>query len=237
MDIIIQIILFAGFSGMTIIIGAVLANTFEHHIKESKLKDTIVHTMISFGGGIILSAVALVLIPNSMHELTLWPMVFTFGLGAFLFAILDKILSENGSKTATLLAMMMDFVPEAIVLGAVFANDKPTAALLAIFIGLQNLPEAFNAFRDLVWSGFNTQTSISIFFGLSFSGIICALFGYLFLQGATHATAYIMMFSAGGILYLLFQDIVPNGKLNNTWLPSLGATLGFIIGLVGEQLL
>jgi zinc transporter, ZIP family len=51
----------------------------------------------------------------------------------------------------------MDFIPESIALGAVFATDTSMALLLAIFIGLQNLPEAFNSFRDMVKSGFTVK--------------------------------------------------------------------------------
>lgn len=50
-------------------------------------------------------------------------------------------------------------------------------------------------------------------------------------------TAGIMSFASGGILYLIFQDIVPQGKLECHWSPPLGAVLGFSFGMLGEQLL
>lgn len=46
-----------------------------------------------------------------------------------------------------------------------------------------------------------------------------------------------MIFASGGILYLLIQDIIPESKLDNNYLTSLGATLGFLIGVVGEMLI
>ncbi len=42
------------------------------------------------------------------------------------------------------------------------------------------------------------------------------------------------MFSAGGILYLMFEDIAPEVPLANTYLPPLGAVLGFALGLAGD---
>lgn len=45
-----------------------------------------------------------------------------------------------------------------------------------------------------------------------------------------------MAFSAGGILYIIFQDLAPQIRLENSWIPPLGAVLGFLIGLVGKSL-
>ncbi len=191
---------------------------------------------MSFGAGIILSAVALILVPKGMDKLNLIPMSISFLSGAILFMFLDKYLAKKGGQNATLLAMLMDFVPESIALGALFVVEPKTAKLLAVFIGLQNLPEAFNAFRDLVQSGFTAKKTHLIFFGLSFSGVIGALMGHFLLENSDKTTAHLMTFASGGILYLLIQDIIPDSKLNKNYLTSLGATIGFLIGIIGEKL-
>lgn len=46
-----------------------------------------------------------------------------------------------------------------------------------------------------------------------------------------------MLFAAGGILYLLFQDIAPQVRLENRWGPPLGAVLGFMLGMLGQILI
>lgn len=230
-----QLLIYSGFAGITVFIGGLLAHYFNHHVKESPVKYEITHSMMSFGAGIILSALALVLIPKGMEELSLMPLAITFIAGALIFMWIDRYLARQGGQTATLLAMMMDFVPESIALGAVFALEPATATLLAVFIGLQNLPEAFNSFRDLVQSGFTVQKTLGIFFALSFCGIAGALIGHFFLSDATQLTAGLMTFASGGILYLLIQDIIPESKLENTYITSIGATLGFLVGIIGEK--
>lgn len=232
-----QLLIFAGFSGITVFLGGLLAYLFDHHVKQSLFKDQCVHTLMSFGAGIILSAIALVLIPKGLEHLTVWSMAGSFLLGAVLFMVIDRHLAKAGGQMATLLAMLMDFVPEAIALGAIFAVDPAMAMLLALFIGLQNLPEAFNAFRDLVQTGFSVKTTLTIFFGLSFFGIIGALLGHFFLRSYPELTAQLMVFASGGILYLLIQDIIPESKLINNYLISFGATLGFLVGVIGEMLI
>jgi ZIP family zinc transporter len=46
----------------------------------------------------------------------------------------------------------------------------------------------------------------------------------------------IMLFSAGGILYLIFQDVAPQSRLERHWGPALGAVLGFGVGMLGQML-
>ena len=232
-----QLIIYSGFAGITVFIGGLLANYFNHHVKESPIKYEITHTMMSFGAGIILSALALVLIPAGMEELELLPLIFAFLAGAIVFMMIDLELAKRGGQTATLLAMMMDFIPESIALGAVFASDSNSATLLAVFIGLQNLPEAFNSYRDLVGSGFSTKKTLIIFFFLSFFGIVGALLGHFLLSDSPQITALLMTFASGGILYLIIQDIIPESKLDKNYLVSLGAIVGFLVGIVGEKLI
>ncbi len=213
-----------------------MAQYFNHHLTDSPIKYETTHTLMSFGAGIMLSAVALVLIPKGMEELNLTEIVFSFLLGSILFMILDQYLAKKGGKNAALMAMLMDFIPESIALGALFASEKGTAALLAVFIGLQNLPEAFNSFRDLIQNGFSTKKTLMIFFGLSFVGVAGALSGHLFLADSPRLTAHLMTFASGGILYLLVQDIIPESKLHKNYLTSIGASLGFLVGIIGEKM-
>ena len=232
-----KIILFSGFAGITVFIGGLTANFFNHHVEESPVKYEITHALMSFGAGIILSALSLVLIPKGLEELDLLPMALSFLTGAILFMFLDRFLTKKGGQVSMLLAMMMDFIPESIAMGAIFASDPSTAALLAIIIGLQNLPEAFNSFRELVISGFSTRVTLAIFFGLSIFGIPSALAGFYFLRDLPEMTAHLMTFASGGILYLLIQDIIPKSKLANNYITPMGATIGFLVGIVGEKLI
>ncbi len=230
-----DIILYSGFAGITVFIGGILANYFNHHMAKSPIKQEVTHTFMSFGSGVMLSALALVLVPKALKRLDLIPLSISFLLGSVIFMYLDRYLAKKGGKTATVLAMMMDFIPESIALGAVFALEPKMATLLAIFMGLQNLPEAFNAYRDLVLSGVSPKKTLALFFVLSFFGIGGAMIGHFILSDYQNITAHLMIFASGGILYLLIQDIIPESKMEKQYLTSIGATLGFLIGIIGEK--
>ncbi len=231
------IILFSGLSGITVLIGGILAKYFNIHFEDNPNKNQIIHTLMSFGAGIILSASALVLIPKGIEELKLVPFIISFLAGTILFMLINNSLANKGGKTATLLAMLMDFIPESIALGAVFATDMNMAILLALFIGLQNLPEAFNSYQDMIKSGFTSNKTLIIFLIFSCFGVISALTGHFLLASKPKLTAHLMTFASGGILYLLFQDIIPESKLDKNYLTSLGASLGFLVGVIGEKLI
>jgi len=237
MEIILKIVLYSSLSGITVFFGGLLSKLFEKHFRKGLVKEVVLHTSIAFGGGIIIAAVAFVLVPKGMNVLSLVPMAILFLAGTTVFFFLDRYIEKKGGTVSQLLAMLMDFVPEAIALGAVFATDPNLGLLLAIFIGLQNLPESFNSYLDLRNSGYTSNKCLFILFCLSFSGILAAISGYYLLSNMPQLTASLMLFSSGGILYLIFQDIAPMSKLQKNWLPALGVNIGFLVGMIGQKLL
>ena len=172
-----------------------------------------------------------------MNVLSVAPMAILFLTGAIIFFFLDRYIEKKGGTISQLLSMLMDFVPEAIALGAVFATDPNLGLLLAIFIGLQNLPESFNSYLDLRNSGYTSKKCLLILFFLSFSGVLAAISGYYLLSNMPQLTASLMLLSSGGILYLIFQDIAPMSKLQKSWFPALGVNFGFLVGMIGQKIL
>jgi ZIP family zinc transporter len=83
--------------------------------------------------------------------------------GAFLFFLFDRAIETKEGLLAQAMAMLMDFIPEAIALGAVFSRHHKLGILLAFFVGLQNLPESFNAYFDLRKSNHSSKKSSCFF--------------------------------------------------------------------------
>lgn len=231
------VILYASFSGITVLLGGLLSYMFQQYFRDGLLKEEIIHFSVAFGGGIIVAAVSLVLVPEGLREISVMPMALLFLGGAVVFSFLDRVIEKKGGSLAQLLAMLLDYVPEAIALGAVFGVDHELGLLLAIFIGLQNLPESFNSYRDLRQSGYSVRKCLRILLLLSFSGLFAAVLGYLLLSDLPQLTASLMLVASGGALYLIFQDIAPMSKLQQSGVPALGGSLGFLVGMIGEKLL
>lgn len=233
---ILEIITYSFFAGITVFIGGILSKSFEK-FKDYSIHKLITHFSTAFGGGILIAAVAFVLIPKGIEELSIIQLILTFISGTLFFCILDNKIHQKGGSFAQMMAMLMDFVPEAIALGGVFAHNIKLGLLLAIFIGIQNLPESFNAYLELKHFNRSPKTSLIILFLLSFSGIFAALIGYFFLRNMSNIIAELMVFSGGGIIFLMFQDIAPLSKMKNSWIPAVGASIGFLVGIIGQKLL
>ena len=229
------ITLFSWIAGIAAFIGALVARV--EQFPEGILKKELLRGIIAFGGGILITAVAFALVPHGIETLSAPALGLLFGAGGAAFCLLDVQLSKSGGSKAQFTAMLSDFIPEAIALGAVFAHDHQLGLMLALFIGAQNLPEGFNAFRELKESTGRSAMILWQMFFVSFLGPAAALLGYFFLGNKPPITAGIMVFAAGGILYLIFQDIAPQAKLRRHWLPPLGAVLGFIVGMLGQKLI
>lgn len=235
MNTIALVLLLPWLAGFAAFVGGALA--WAAHKKRLLRRESTLRGIVAFGGGILVAAIAFALLPEATKHLApLWLGV-VFVAGGVSFCILDVRVSASEGMGAQFMAMLMDFVPEAISLGALFGHDHRLGYLIAGFIGLQNLPEGFNAFREIREHGGKARDTLLLLAGVSLLGPITALIGYAVLQDIEVVTASIMSFAAGGILYIVFQDIAVQSRLDGKPGPALGAVLGFAIGMVGNQLL
>jgi ZIP family zinc transporter len=223
-------------AGACILVGGLLASV--ERIRPQWLETEFRHSAIAFGGGVLVAAVALVLVPEG-NRLLPSPVeaAALFLAGGVFFCFFEVWLTRRGGGKPQFSAMLLDYLPESLALGGMFASGSPLAPMLALLIGLQNLPEGFNAYRELSASsrGHAARTLVLmacvIPLGPAFGTV-----GWIY--GAEHPffLGGVMQFSAGGILYLLFQDIAPQASLGRHWAPTLGAVLGFCLGMLGNLL-
>lgn len=237
MDEVIKIILYTLIASSCIPFGALIAS--KENIRPKWLENELRHFVIAFGGGILLAAVALVLVPEGINYINhsfysvIWLLV-----GGVVFFIIERMMGLHRREKPQFMAMLLDYIPESLALGGAFAIGLHSAPLLAIFIGLQNLPEGFNAYRELrTLSGSNTRNILRMMFLLVPIGPIIAIVGYVYFSHHTVLLGATMLFASGGILYLIFQDIAPQSKMRRHWAPPLGAVLGFCVGMLGNNLI
>ena len=233
-ELLILVILTLG-AGLAMPLGALLASV--ENIHPHWLEEEFRHSAIAFGGGALLSAVALVLVPTGIAELTPLAASTCVVAGALGFMALDIYLVKLNTPASQLAAMLMDFVPESIALGAAFEMESNDALLIAGLIALQNIPEGFNAYRELKQPALmNGKTIIVIFCLMALLGPAAGVGSYLWLRDTPGVVAVIVLMASGGILYSIFQDIAPKVRLEQHWAPPLGAVLGFVMGMAGYML-
>ncbi|MCP5037418.1 MAG: divalent cation transporter [Rhodobacteraceae bacterium] len=228
-------VLLALAAGITIPLGGALA--WIDNLVPDWMRRELRHSVAAFGGGALMSAIALVLVPEGIERVSTPVALAVFVGGGVVFFLADAMIEKSGGHNSQFMAMLLDYIPETLALGAMIAGEaggKETALLLALMIALQNLPEGFSAFRELNKVGKRSKAQILGLFSLMVPiGPAAALFGLGFLHQAPGILGAIMLFASGGILYLIFEDIAPRVPLEYNWAPPLGAVAGFALGLAG----
>ncbi|MBL3824357.1 MULTISPECIES: ZIP family metal transporter [unclassified Marinobacter] len=223
-------------AGACIPLGGLLAS-FEH-IRPNWLEQEVRHFLIALGGGILLGAVSVVLIPEGQSSMgdSLWAIPAIIAGGLLFFGV-ERILGLKRRESPQLMGVMLDFIPEATALGGLAVVSPETAVLMAVLIAMQNLPEGFNAYRELVsLPGYTSTKTLLFMTGLVMTGPLAGLLGYFFLSERPVVLGAIMLIASGGILYLIFQDIAPQSRLERHWGPPLGAVVGFCLALFSHDL-
>lgn len=233
---ILTIMVLTGAAGICIPLGGLIASFERFHPNWLELEFR--HFIIAFGGGILLGAVAIVLVPEGVSGMNGSAVAILIILaGGVTFFLIERALGLRRRETPQLMGMLLDYVPEAIALGGLVASSSPIAPLLALLIGLQNLPEGFNSYREIICTKeCSPKKTLSFMSKLVIIGPISGLIGYYFLSEYQAILSAIMLFASGGILYLIFQDIAPQSRLNKHWMPPLGAVVGFCVALFSKMM-
>lgn len=193
-------------------------------------------SLVSYlGGGALLAAIALVLVPFGMEQLRIPAAALAFLTGGIAFWLLNGWLKRRGGSGAQYAGMLLDFFPEALLLGASGASDPRLAALLALLIAVQNMPEGFAAYQELRSGGMRQPRLWTLLLLAPLVGPGAAWLGESFFSSHEAVLAGITLFCSGGILYLIFDDIVPAAHLEHRDYPALGAVSGFLVGIVGTM--
>jgi ZIP family zinc transporter len=232
----ITIVMLTGLAGVCIPLGGFVAS-FEK-IRPQWLEKELRHFVIALGGGILVGAIAVVLVPEGKRQLSTPLLAIpVFLAGGVCFFAIERILGLRRREAPQLMGMVLDYVPEALALGGMVAIEAKAAPLLAVLIGLQNLPEGFNSYRELktLKKPNEKNWTMLVMVGLVLLGPVSGLTGYYLLSDYPDILGGVMLFASGGVLYLIFQDIAPQSKLNRHWAPPLGAVIGFCVALFSEM--
>ena len=226
------------------------------------MHDRLVDLMLGFAAGVMIAASVWSLLIPSMDMagadgLPRWmpALVGFIAGGLFLFGV-DRVLPHlhpgfssdhaegiktHWSRSALLIgAITLHNIPEGLAVGVAFgavahAGGTTTAAalVLALGIGLQNLPEGTAVALPLRALGMSRAKSF--FFG-QLSAIvepIAAVIGAATVVFARPVLPYVMAFAAGAMIYVVVEEVIPESQRgDNNDLATGGAMFGFVLMMV-----
>jgi zinc transporter, ZIP family len=200
--------------------------------------------IMAFGSGVLISAVAYELVEDAFAEaggsgavaLGLFAGAFTFFVGDLL---IDRLGGEGrksadgdqdkGTGLAILLGIILDGIPESIVLGlTVLQGGVSVAMFAAVFIS--NLPEALSSTTGLSASGWSRSRILGLWALVTIVSALSALAGYaLFDEASSGTIAFVQAFAGGALLTMLADTMMPEAFKYGGKQVGLWTTLGFAL--------
>ncbi|MZP28241.1 ZIP family metal transporter [Heliobacterium undosum] len=199
--------------------------------------------LLGFAAGVMLSVVALDLLPSAWNWGGPWSVVTGFCLGALLIALCDVLLtqfalsSKRGRQAGPLRKMgylialgisLHDF-PEGIAIAAGTAAESHLGWVVALSIGLHNIPEGVATAAPLRMSGMAPWKIIGLTMVMAFFTPLGTLLGFGLLALSTKSIAQLLALAGGAMVYLVWDELWPEAsKRSPHW-----AFTGAIVGALG----
>jgi len=228
---VLRVFAITAFAGGTSLAGALLS-------KYIRFGERQILFLTAFGAGILIAAVVFEMMVEAENAIgTAQTMIFFFA-GSVAFTVADLIAERRGGGAGILLGIGLDSIPESLAIGASIAGGA--GLVIAILIGIQNVPEGVASYREMI-SGKtafrNSRKALTAVGIVSVIPVALGFVGLFFLQGMQFVIAVTLAVSAGGIFYMLFYDMIPKAHKDKKWLPTFGSVLGFIVGFAFVRLL
>lgn len=211
----------------------------------------------AFGGGVLLAAVALELVPEADEQAGLWVTAVGMLLGTAVFVGADAWLSrEESAETmrrslhaaasgremmpldraeaargeSIAAGIFVDGVPESIALGLTIADRNLGVALLVgVLVG--NLVEAYGAVRPIIASGYSKRFAVGLIAALGLAlALATVLGGTLLADASPSVVGGAQAVGAGGVLAVVSISIIPYAFAEVSRLVAVAVVAGFVVG-------
>jgi zinc transporter, ZIP family len=226
------------FASASLVLGGVIALRL-------RVSNRVLGLIMAFGAGVLISAVAYELVGEAFETsdgaggvaLGLFAGCAAFSIGD---ALVDRMGGESrkrmsgeqagGSGLAIVLGIVLDGIPESIVIGlGLLAGEGVSAAVLAA-VFLSNLPEAIAATTGLSKAGWAQSSILGLWALVTAVAGLASLAGYALLENASANTiAFVLAFAGGAVLTMLADTMMPEAFEHGGKLVGVFTTLGFAI--------
>ncbi|MEP9363920.1 ZIP family zinc transporter [Nocardioides sp. CN2-186] len=208
----------------------------------------IVASVMAFGAGVLISALAFDLVDEAETTGGLTPTVLGFLAGALVYVAANVVLArrgarhrkrsgseqpsedeQQGSGAAIAIGALLDGIPESVVLGLSLLGGGGVGIPVLAAIFISNLPEGLSSAAGMKRKGRSAAYVFGVWGGIAVVSGLAGLLGCLLLQGASTTTiAAITAVAAGAILTMIADTMIPEAFERTHLYSGLIATVGFL---------
>jgi ZIP family zinc transporter len=201
--------------------------------------------VMAFGSGVLISAVAFELVEEAFARAS-WRGSVALGLfaGSATFFAGDTLIDRMGgadrkhsggrqvagSALAIVLGIVLDGIPESIVLGLTMVVGGGVSVAFLLAVALSNIPEAFAASAGLARADWPRGRILGLWTLVATASGLAALAGYVLFDTASAETvAFVLSFAGGAILTMLADTMMPEAFEHGGKLVGVVTTFGFAL--------
>jgi ZIP family zinc transporter len=193
----------------------------------ARLGTRVTAAIMSFGCGILISAVAYDLIFEGFRAAGIRPIVIGAVAGSIAYAAANWLVSRNGARhrkrsgqqqtdadegggMAIAVGSMLDGIPESVVLGVSLlgGGDVSLAVFAAVF--LSNFPEGLSSAMGMKKAGRGPTYIFGLWIAIAVVSGLASLLGAAFLGGASpRVIALVEAVAAGALLTMVADTMIP----------------------------
>ncbi|GAA4607892.1 ZIP family zinc transporter [Actinoplanes octamycinicus] len=213
-----------------------------------RVPQKLVASVMAFGAGVLLSAVAFELIGEADEQGGLLPTAVGAAVGACLYTGCNLLLArrgarhrkrsgdqqpseqeQSGSGTAIALGALLDGVPESIVIGASLLGGGAVGVATVAAVFISNVPEGLSSAAGMRKAGRGKRYVFGLWTGIALVSALAAIAGYTVLGDApAEVLAGITALAAGAILAMVTDTMIPEAFEDAHLLIGLIAVAGFL---------
>jgi zinc transporter, ZIP family len=198
--------------------------------------------VMAFGVGVLTSAVAYELVEEAFQT-SAWGVTLGLLAGAVAFYLGDFALDHwgghnrkrsadapaNASAMAIVLGIVLDGVPESVVLGLSLTTTGTVSLAVLVAIFISNLPESIAATVGLRTQGWSRGRLIGLWSATAVASGLAAAAGFRFFDADSPGIiAFTNAFAGGAVLTMLADTMAPEAYANGGRAVGLMTTVGFL---------
>jgi zinc transporter, ZIP family len=221
----------------------------------ARVPQPVIATVMAFGSGVLISAVAFDLMLEAADTGGLLPTAIGFLGGALAYVGANAILARHGARhrkhpgarqpsedqqagsgVAIAVGALLDGIPESVVLGVSLLSGGGVSLSFLAAVFISNVPEGMSSAAGMKSKGRSAAYVFGVWGSIAAVSAIAALVGALALDGAPpEAIAVITAVAAGAILTMIADTMIPEAfEETRTWTGVI-TTVGFLVAFAIDR--